>query len=77
MIETKGSAETRELMKNLLTRYSSRTTLAEASHYSFSYIYYLSKGERIASKPFCDWVKTAHPDFKDLCNAVLLSKIMD
>jgi hypothetical protein len=77
MAERKGSAETKELLKALLSKYPGRPVVAEKSGYSVSYLSYLSTGRRIASKSFCDWVKTAHPELRHLCTAVQLSKVMD
>jgi hypothetical protein len=77
MPEKKGSPETRELLKALLSKYPDRPAAAVKSGYSISYLSYLSTGHRIASKSFCDWVKAAHPELRHLCTAVQLSKVMD
>ena len=73
----RGSAETRELLKMVLTKYPGRGVLSETCHYSISYISYLCTGKRIASKSFLEWVKTTHPDLGDFCIAVQMSKVMD
>jgi hypothetical protein len=77
MNERKGSAETIELLKALLANYPSLTAAAAESNYSLSYLSLLSRGRRIASKEFCNWVKAEHPELKPLCNAVRLSKLTD
>jgi hypothetical protein len=77
MTERKGSEETRKLLKALLTKYPSQQALAADCHYSASYLSYLSAGRRTASRTFCSWVKSAHPNLKRLCTAVQLSKVMD
>ncbi|GEM_PF-3090112 len=77
MPDKRGSAETKVLLKAVLARYAGVTAAAEDSSYCISYFYYLRSGQRVASQAFCDWVKSAHPDLKDLCSAVQLSRITD
>jgi hypothetical protein len=77
MRERKGAAETRKLLRILLTIYHRRLALAEASNYSTNYLSYLCRGRRIASRPFCNWVISAHPELKELCNAIQISRLTE